>query len=96
MPAIARLGDPISCGDTLAKGSGDVFANGMPVTRVDPADTTAGHCFNPTFLTSGAATVFANGKPVGIVGSPINVHFCGPASHSGTVANGSPDVFAGP
>lgn len=93
MPALCRIGDPISCGDTEAQGSGNVFANGMPVTRVGP-DLTAGHCYNPTPIASGSGTVFVNNLPVARVGDPIVVHCCPPRCHGGAVANGSPDVFA--
>ncbi len=91
MPAISRIGDPVSCGDTLAQGSGNTFCNGIPVTRVGP-DLTAGHCFNPTPITSGSTTTFVNDLPVVRVGDPILVHCCGPVCHGGVVANGSPDV----
>jgi len=94
MPAIARLGDPISCGDVEAGGSGNVFANGMPVTRVGP-DLTAGHCYLPTAIASGSGTVFVNNLPVARQTDPIVTHTCpGIGSHDGTIAAGSPDVFA--
>lgn len=93
MPAVARLGDPISCGDTLAQGSGNVFINGMPVGRVG-VDYTAGHCFPPVPVISGSGTVFANGIAVDRVGDPIPSHTCGKSTHSGVVAVGSPTVFA--
>jgi uncharacterized Zn-binding protein involved in type VI secretion len=96
MPAVCRLGDPISCGDTMAAGSGNVFANGMPFTRVGP-DNTAGHCYNPTPLAAGSGTFLVNGLPAGRVGDPIVAHTCPPipATHGGSVAVGSPDVNAG-
>lgn len=95
MPAVCQIGSPISCGDTMAQGSGNVFANGIPVTRVGP-DFTAGHCFAPTPLASGSPDVFVNDLPVGRVGDPIVAHTCPPipATHGGSVANGSPDVNA--
>lgn len=93
MPAVARIADPVSCGDIIDTGSGNVFSNGIPVTRVGP-DTTAGHCFGPTPISVGSATVFVNNKPISRVGDPIVVHCCGPSCHGGSIANGSPDVFA--
>lgn len=95
MPAACRIGDPISCGDTEAQGSPDVFCNGIPWTRVGP-DLTAGHCFAPTPIASGSPTVFINNLPAARVGDPIVAHTCPPipATHGGSVANGSPDVFA--
>jgi uncharacterized Zn-binding protein involved in type VI secretion len=77
----------------MADGSGNVFANGMPVTRVGP-DNTAGHCYPPVPITSGSSTVFVNNNPVTRVGDPIATHCCGKPCHGGSVANGSPDVFA--
>lgn len=93
MPAVCRIGDPISCGDTEAGGSGNVFANGMPVTRVGP-DTTAGHCYPPVPITSGSGTVFVNNLPIARVGDPIPTHCCGNSCHGGAVAAGSPNVYA--
>jgi uncharacterized Zn-binding protein involved in type VI secretion len=94
MPAAARIGDPVSCGDTVAQGSPDVFVNGVPWTRAD-LDLTAGHCWSATKLISGASTVFVNDKNAGFVGSPIFHGGCpDTSSHGGSVAVGSPDVFA--
>ena len=96
MPAVARIGDPISCGDTEAGGSGDVFANGIPITRVGP-DLTAGHCYAAVPITSGSGTVFVNNLPVARVGDPIDggSHCCpGVGCHDGTIAAGSLNVFA--
>jgi len=95
MPALCRIGDPISCGDVMQNGSGNVFANGLPVTRIN-VDNTAGHCYNPTPIASGSKNVFINSIPVARVGDPIVDHTCSPipATHGGTITNGSPDVFA--
>lgn len=82
----------MSCGDVVAQGSGNVFANGIPVARVS-VDFTAGHCFSPTIFTSGSSTVFVNGQPVVFETSPIQPHTCGDSTHGGTLAVGSPDVF---
>lgn len=92
MTAIARLGDPITCGDVLDQGSGNVWSNGLPVSRVG-VDNTAGHCFNPTPVMSGSPDVFANNINVDRVDDPIISHCCKDDCHSGTVANGSPDVY---
>jgi uncharacterized Zn-binding protein involved in type VI secretion len=96
MAAAARLGDPISCGDTIAGGSGNVFFNGMPVARV--GDPTAGHpCGPPTSLAAGnGSNVFANGISIAIIGSAIAVHgTCSGPPHPGAVSTGSPDVLIG-
>lgn len=92
MPAIARIGDPISCGDTIAQGSGNVFANGIPVTRIN-VDYTAGHCFAPVVTTSGASSVLTNNIVTAFVGSPIQPHTCDDNTHGGNVSVGSPNVF---
>lgn len=92
MPAITRIGDPISCGDAMAQGSGNVFANGIPVSRLG-VDNTAGHCFPPVPVIAASPNVFVNGIPVDRVGDPIPTHCCGPVCHAGTVAVGSPNVF---
>ena len=44
MPASVRIGDSVSCGDVMAEGSGNTFAEGIPMSRKDPVDLTAGHC----------------------------------------------------
>ena len=97
MPEIARLGDPISCGDIINEGSGDVFAEGMPVTRIQK-DLTAGHCFLPTKIETGSSTVFVNNIAVARKTDPIvqATHFCivPPNNHPGTIAAGASKVFA--
>ncbi len=93
MPAIIRIGDPVSCGDVMAEGSGDVFANDIPVSRVG-VDLTAGHCYAPTPVSSGSPDVFANNIPVDRVGDPIVPHSCPDVgAHGGNMSNGSPNVF---
>ena len=95
MPAAARIGDSVSCGDTVAQGSPNVFVNGIPWTRVG-VDLTAGHCWSPTTLISGASNVFVNGSNAGFAGSPIFHGGCPDTPpHGGSVTVGSPDVFAG-
>jgi uncharacterized Zn-binding protein involved in type VI secretion len=92
---IARLCDPITCGDTIAKGSGNVAINGIPCAR--RGDKTAGHCYRPSPVKATSRTVFVNGKPIGRVTDSIQRHRCHRKhkSHNGKVAVGSPDVFAG-
>ena len=91
MPEVCRLGDPIPCGDIMNAGSGNVFANGMPITRVGP-DKTVGHPKPaPTPIAKGSKTVFVNNLPVARVGDPIVRH----KKHGGAVSVGSSDVSAG-
>jgi len=94
MPAVCRLGDqgtghgcyPARPND---QGSPNVFVNGLPVHR--QGDHWEDHCCGPIchdgVLSQGSSTVFVNGKPIGRVGDPIS---CG-----SSVAEGSPNVFAG-
>lgn len=93
MPGLVRIGDPVSCGDTVCEGSGNVFANGLPVTRQD-VDSTCGHCYSPTTFPSGSPTVFVNNQPVIRVGDSINPHTCNNNTHGGVAQPGSIDVFA--
>ena len=97
MPEIAREGDPISCGDIINEGSGNVFAEGMPITRIT-SDLTAGHCFAPTQIETGSTTVFVNGKGVARKTDPIvqATHFCvvPPNNHPGIIVSGASKVFA--
>ena len=98
MEAVARIGDPFSTGhpcdgsSTIAQGSPDVFANGIPVSRI--GDLSAVHTVlaggicvpHSVPVVSGSATVFANGIPVARVGDSID---------AGEITGGSPNVFAG-
>ena len=98
MPAVARIGDPFATGhpcdstSTIAGGSGNVFANGIGVSR--QGDPSASHtrlvgklCLPHTVpITGGSATVFVNGVSIARVGDAID---------AGAIAGGSPDVFAG-
>jgi uncharacterized Zn-binding protein involved in type VI secretion len=93
MTDVARIGDPIGCGATCATGSGNVFANGIPVTRVSDS-TTGDPCkAPPTTITTGSSTVTANGLPLASVGSAIASHACPDSQeHSSSVSAGSPSV----
>ncbi|MVO16213.1 PAAR domain-containing protein [Parasedimentitalea huanghaiensis] len=95
MTAVTRKGD--SCTGhgpypprVSTGGSGNVFANGIPVHR--QGDSWAVHCDPEPIchggsLASGSGTVDANGQELGRVGDPVD---CG-----SSVAGGSGDVFAG-
>jgi len=95
MPAVTRISDPYSCGDTSAAGSGNVFVNGLPVSRITDA-TTGDPCgAPPTIAAAGSGTVFANGLPVCRVGDALVPHACPSSSpHGGTFSAGSPNVTA--
>ena len=98
MPAVARIGDPFATGhgcdgsSTIAAGSGDVFANGIGVSR--KGDASAAHnlpdgeaCVLHTVpIASGSGAVYANGIPIARVGDAID---------AGAITGGSGDVFAG-
>ena len=95
MPAVTRIGDAdvAHCsGMTRAVGSGDVFANGIAISR--QGDVNTGHLLpgspcpsHAAPIASGSSTVFINGKGCGRVGDGI--------SGCTSVAAGSPNVFAG-
>lgn len=95
MPAVTRKGD-----DDVAHCSGmvrdehspDVYANGIFVSR--QGDNNTSHKFPPdpcdnhtAPIAIGSTTVFCNGVGIGRVGDAI--------SGCTSVAEGSPDVFAG-
>ena len=95
MPAVTRIGDAdvAHCsGMTRAQGSGNVFCNGIPVSR--QGDNNTGHLLpgvpcpsHAAPIASGSSTVFVNGKGCGRIGDAI--------SGCTSVAEGSSDVFAG-
>ena len=95
MPAVTRIGDAdvAHCsGMTRAAGSGDVFANNIPVSR--QGDNNTGHLLpgspcpsHSAPIAVGSTTVFVNNKGCGRVGDSI--------SGCTSVAAGSSNVFAG-
>lgn len=91
MTAHVRLGDPTSCGDVIARGSGNCFVNGLPVARL--GDVTAGHCYNSTPIIQSASTVYFNNKLAAMVGNQIQNHTCGTSTHGGFITVGSPNCF---
>lgn len=99
MPAVVRIGDPLSTGHgcagstTLASAAqGSVFVNGILVAVVGAA--TVAHAVPPdppcaphvANLNAGSSSVFAEGIPVGRVGD---------SADAGAMTGGSPNVFAG-
>ena len=95
MPAVTRIGDAdvAHCsGMTRAEGSGDVFANGISVSR--QGDNNTSHLLPPVPCPShaapiavGSTTVFTNNVGTGRVGDAI--------AGCTSVAAGSSNVFAG-
>ncbi len=96
MPAVTRIGDadvPHCSGMTRAEGSPDVFVNGIPLSRQGDVNTVHLLPGNPCPshampIALGSTTVFINGRGCGRVGDAI--------SACTAVAEGSPNVFAGP
>jgi len=98
MPAVARIGDPFNTGhgcdgsSTIAEGSGDVYANGIAVSRVGDNSVThtvpSGSICVPHVvpIAAGSGTVYANGIALARVGDAID---------AGAVSGGSPSVYAG-
>lgn len=95
MPAVTRVGDAdvTHCSTPFrAQGSPDVFCNGRPVSRQGDLNTThlvpGSPCgSHAAAIAAGSATVRVNGRGIGRVGDAI--------SGCTSVAQGSPDVFAG-
>ena len=97
MPAVTRIGDsdvPHCTGMSRAGGSGNVFVNGIGVSR--QGDSNTPHLLPPNIppcpghsasISSGSSTVKVNGKGCGRVGDGI--------SGCTSVVAGSSNVFAG-
>ena len=94
MPAVTRVGDSevSHCsGMVRAQGSGNVFCNGISVSREGDKNTVhkfpAGDKCPPhsTAISSGSSTVFVNDKGCGRVNDPTCTK----------VSGGSSNVFAG-
>ena len=96
MPAVTRIGDadvPHCSGMTRAGGSGNVFCNGIGISR--QGDNNVPHLLPGTPIcpghaapiASGSSTVFVNGRGCGRVGDSI--------SGCTSVAQGSQNVIAG-
>lgn len=98
MPAVVRVGDPLSTGHgcagstTLAGAAqGSVYANNKLVAV--PGAPTQAHAVPPdppcaphvAFLNAGSPNVYAEGSPVGRVGD---------SADAGSMTDGSPDVIA--
>jgi uncharacterized Zn-binding protein involved in type VI secretion len=84
MPGIARDAGTDVAGGAIVQGSGNVFVNGQPVSRI--GDSVAGHgrgAHRSPVMVGGSGNVFANGISVCRAGDPAS---CGhPASGSGNV-----------
>ena len=95
MPAVTRIGDADvghCSGMVRAAGSGNVFANNIPVSRQGDVNTVhllpGSPCpAHAAPIAAGSSSVFANFKGVGRVGDGL--------SGCTAVAAGSPNVFAG-
>lgn len=96
MPAVTRFGDAdvAHCSGMTRQGKSDnVFVNGIGVSRQGDNNTVHLLPGNPcpehaAPIASGSSTVIVNGKGCGRVGDAI--------SGCTSVAQGSPNVFAGP
>ncbi len=94
MPAVTRIGDAdvSHCsGMTRAEGSPNVFCNSIPISR--QGDNNTGHLLpgapcpgHSAPIATGSTTVFVNGVGCGRIGDATCT----------SVAEGSPNVFAGP
>ena len=96
MPAATRIGDndvPHCSGMTRAQGSSNVIVNGIPWSR--QGDNNTGHLLpgdpcpsHAAPIAIGSTTVIVNGVGAGRVGDSV--------AGCTSVAEGSPNVFAGP
>lgn len=98
MPAVSREGDEIITGHgcdttaTILEHSDNVFANGIPVSRlgdaIAPHTILSGITCVPHFavVNEGSSTVFVNGISVARVGDSADL---------GNIIQGSSNVFAG-
>lgn len=95
MPAIARIGDPFSCGDHVAQGSPSVFFDNLPVARLN--DPTTGHgCWNANSVAqANSCEVYADGILIAHLGHQDQVHCCPPPCHVGALSQCSPTGFIG-
>ena len=95
MPAVTRIGDadvPHCSGMVRAQGSGNVFANSIPVSRQTDVNTVHLRPGSPcpahaAPITVGSGSVFVNNLGCGRVGDAL--------TGCTRVAVGSPNVFAG-
>ena len=95
MPAVTRVGDADAAhcsGMVRAQGSGNVFVNGIALSRQGDKNTThllpGSPCpSHAAPIASGSGSVFVNGKGAGRVGDAL--------SGCTSVAAGSSNVFAG-
>jgi uncharacterized Zn-binding protein involved in type VI secretion len=96
VPAVTRIGDAdvFHCSDMVrAVGSPDVFANDIPISRQNDINTPhllpGAPCpVHVAPITIGSPTVFVNDLGCGRIGDAITA--------CTSVAQGSPNVFAGP
>ena len=94
MPAVTRIGDAdtVHCSQPIrAQGSGNVFVNGIAVSRQGDLNTVhlvpGSPCpSHATSITTGSTSVYVNHKGCGYVGA---------ATGCTTVAQGSSNVFCG-
>lgn len=96
MLAVARITDTFSDSDHVATGSGNVFANGLPVARL--TDQTTGHgCWPPSVIITGSGSVFVNNLPLARLTDQHAVHCCPlpPDCHSAVISTGSGNCFSG-
>lgn len=95
MPAAGRISDRLSCGDVIKTASADVYADGLPIARLN--DITTGHTSGPSSwrsvkINQGSENVFINNRPVARIGDTAEQH-CASSCHVGKIQNGSPTVF---
>lgn len=101
--AVARISDTFTDTDVIKEGSGNVFANNIPVARlgdITTGHTLHGHTFYPSVpINTGSGSVFVNYIPIARLTDTHMVH-CdtphpGSDCHDGAINSASVDVFSG-
>ena len=94
MGNVVRVADNISCGDHVAQGSDNVFANNMPISNEGKKKTTGHGKYAPTeFMGPYSKTVFVNNKPVVLKGiTKIIPHDKKKEHKDSKASSGSPNV----
>lgn len=101
--AVARIGDTFIDTDTIADGSGDVFANNIPIAHLGSmtlGHSAVGHTFYPPApITSGSGSVFVNNKSIARLTDSHAIHCDIPHTvsdcHDSVISTASGDVFSG-
>jgi hypothetical protein len=92
---VVRIGDSVSCRDTAAEGSSNVFAEGMPISHRGKNKTTGHDGWPPSiFIGPFSSTVFVNNQPVVLKDkTKIKIHQKRRSAHDGVASTAAKSVF---